>query len=582
LPWSWQPNESKIGEVFAGEESIWSDATIASPQLDAAGLAKALRWEVLLGSIPLVGDTLVSIVHTVTDFGMGLFNRLTSGLIPSLAGVWNDWNSLVGGSLSIDPNNIPLPFGLGTIMTSSNTMAGQAGSAVGQAIQIFAGGASALGYKSFNSLNSGLALAALPGVGVQAAIQLGEGNGTAAALLLGQLGLGVIRATTPCSSPVGIAAGVGIAGLSVYHGYVSARENFNAGNYLTGVLDVLQAGVGVLGAWQACFAGDMLLNGEYGKVRADQVELGTRLWSRDENDPDGPLVLKRVIQTFDRSAQIWEVRVAGQVISTTDEHPFWVASRGEQGEWVPAWKLQPGDLLRTQEGALVAVESVTETDRWESVYNWEIEDYHTYFVSATSEGAGLWAHNAGACGAGSSPSSRRKAGGLYKGGQGQVVFPETPPPAAKPAAAAPTAHPETTATASEAGGLYTSAGVVEIYPRPGQVGSAYPQSRRAAGRRQGRRPTDPPVAGQEQGAWDLTPANIARMETGRPPIGRDNLPVEIHHQGQNSLGPLFEMTSTTHDAINHPLSPSTINRTIFAGERRRYWIQRARELLGQQ
>ncbi|MHB1425944.1 MAG: hypothetical protein ACYC3I_22500 [Gemmataceae bacterium] len=28
------------------------------------------------------------------------------------------------------------------------------------------------------------------------------------------------------------------------------------------------------------------------------------------------------------------------------------------------------------------------------VYNWEIEDYHTYFVSASADGASIWAHNA--------------------------------------------------------------------------------------------------------------------------------------------------------------------------------------------
>jgi hypothetical protein len=144
----------------------------------------------------------------------------------------------------------------------------------------------------------------------------------------------------------------------------------------------------------------MLLRGEFGKVRADEIGLGTLLWSRDEFDPDGPLVLKRVVQVFERLAVIWEVRAAGQVFRTTDEHPFAVASRGEgdeRGVWVLARDLRAGDLLRTDGGKLVAVESVTETDRWETVYNWEIEEYHTYFVSATADGLSVWAHNA--CGA---------------------------------------------------------------------------------------------------------------------------------------------------------------------------------------
>ena len=115
----------------------------------------------------------------------------------------------------------------------------------------------------------------------------------------------------------------------------------------------------------------------------------------------------------------------------------------------------------------------------------------------------------------------------------------------------------------------------------GQVASAYPKGRRVGGRGESVRATDPPAGVRESGAFDLTPDNIRRMEAGRPPIGRDGLPVELHHRGQNPAGPLDEMTSTSHDRIPHPVSPSQINRGAFAGERARYWRQRVRELHGQ-
>jgi len=57
---------------------------------------------------------------------------------------------------------------------------------------------------------------------------------------------------------------------------------------------------------------------------------------------------------------------------------------------------------------------------------------------------------------------------------------------------------------------------------------------------------------------------------------------ELHHRGQSPQGPLDEMTSATHDAIPHPISPSQIDRVKFAGERARYWRQRVRILLGQE
>ena len=116
---------------------------------------------------------------------------------------------------------------------------------------------------------------------------------------------------------------------------------------------------------------------------------------------------------------------------------------------------------------------------------------------------------------------------------------------------------------------------------PGQAMSEYPRGRRVGGRGESPRPFDPPSGFQESGAWDPTPKNIALMEKGRPPTGRDGLPVELHHRDQNPLGPLDEMTSTTHDGVDHPESPSRIDRSKFAGERKRYWRARARILHGQ-
>ncbi|WP_425440083.1 HNH/ENDO VII family nuclease [Prosthecobacter debontii] len=87
---------------------------------------------------------------------------------------------------------------------------------------------------------------------------------------------------------------------------------------------------------------------------------------------------------------------------------------------------------------------------------------------------------------------------------------------------------------------------------------------------------------KESGAWEPTQENLARIERGKPPIGNDGLPVELHHRNQNPAGPLDEMTSTTHDTVPHPISPSQIDRVKFSGERTRYWRGRARTLNGQE
>jgi hypothetical protein len=66
-----------------------------------------------------------------------------------------------------------------------------------------------------------------------------------------------------------------------------------------------------------------------------------------------------------------------------------VAGKG----WTPVIELQPGDLLRGDDGQLYPVESVTATDEWIPVYNCRIADYHTYYVCAPDGNVWLWAHN---------------------------------------------------------------------------------------------------------------------------------------------------------------------------------------------
>jgi A nuclease of the HNH/ENDO VII superfamily with conserved LHH len=136
-------------------------------------------------------------------------------------------------------------------------------------------------------------------------------------------------------------------------------------------------------------------------------------------------------------------------------------------------------------------------------------------------------------------------------------------------------------TKPPSGTVDPSGGAAAISVKPGQTMSAYPQGRVVGGRGESPRLTDPPAGMRESGAWDPTPENLALMERGRPPVGRDGLPVELHHRNQSPAGPLDQMTSTTHDTIPHPLGPSQINRNQFGGERARYWRGEARTLNGQ-
>lgn len=77
-----------------------------------------------------------------------------------------------------------------------------------------------------------------------------------------------------------------------------------------------------------------------------------------------------------------QVHVNGETISATPSHPFYVYKFG----WTLAGSLKAGDVLVLSNGELVTVEWV-QHEILESpvkVYNFEVEDFHTYFVGESS------------------------------------------------------------------------------------------------------------------------------------------------------------------------------------------------------
>ncbi len=72
-------------------------------------------------------------------------------------------------------------------------------------------------------------------------------------------------------------------------------------------------------------------------------------------------------------------------IRITSEHPFW----GKDRAWVETAKLLPGDEVFTSAGGWVRVSNGTWVSQQQTVYNFEVEGFHSYFVGKT----GLWVHN---------------------------------------------------------------------------------------------------------------------------------------------------------------------------------------------
>lgn len=84
-----------------------------------------------------------------------------------------------------------------------------------------------------------------------------------------------------------------------------------------------------------------------------------------------------------------DVTISGEVIHTTDEHPFYVVERG----WVEAGQLAISDAVLAAYGTLGVVEAVTVIPTPQTMYNLTIEWVATYLV-----GDGQWVvHNIDLC-----------------------------------------------------------------------------------------------------------------------------------------------------------------------------------------
>gem|GEM_PF-1953330 len=144
-----------------------------------------------------------------------------------------------------------------------------------------------------------------------------------------------------------------------------------------------------LAGFKACFAADTPMRTPSGHVMCQDVRVDDLLLSRDEWNPSGLVVAQRVEEVFVREGLILELKVLGRSIRTTAEHPF---HRYEDG-WVACNRLQVGDRIALEDG-WAEVEGLVDTGSWETVYNFRIAEFHTYFVGCDEWGFSVWAHNA--------------------------------------------------------------------------------------------------------------------------------------------------------------------------------------------
>jgi hypothetical protein len=140
---------------------------------------------------------------------------------------------------------------------------------------------------------------------------------------------------------------------------------------------------------EPCFAAGTLLLVPGGEKVIESFRPGDEILSRSEHDQEGAIEVSVVEEVFQRVARILHVHVAGQVIRTVADHPFWV----HKGGWKPASELRIGDLLLSHDGRMMSVEGLLDTGEDETVYNLRVARCHTYFVGCDEWGFSVWVHN---------------------------------------------------------------------------------------------------------------------------------------------------------------------------------------------
>ena len=122
----------------------------------------------------------------------------------------------------------------------------------------------------------------------------------------------------------------------------------------------------------------------------EEVRKGDWVWSvaPETGDPE----LKQVEDVFvNETDEIVHVRYGDTEIDATPTHPFYTPDRG----WVSAVNLRAGDRLQLVNGEYVTVEQV-QHEILESpvkVYNFEVQDNHTYYVGGDDDDSAVLVHN---------------------------------------------------------------------------------------------------------------------------------------------------------------------------------------------
>ena len=136
-----------------------------------------------------------------------------------------------------------------------------------------------------------------------------------------------------------------------------------------------------------CFVAGTLVATANGLAAIETIKAGDYVLSTDSDTMQ--TTYKPVLETYIRKVdRLVHLIISGEEIITTVDHPFYVQGRG----FIEAGNLLVGDKLVSAIGEDLLIENynIEETENLVDVYNFQVEDFHTYHVGDCA----VWVHNA--------------------------------------------------------------------------------------------------------------------------------------------------------------------------------------------
>ena len=188
-------------------------------------------------------------------------------------------------------------------------------------------------------------------------------------------------------------------GAGLLFGQDNFLTTFNARLHESTAYNIFQFGVSAVAVFsgsayrtmkpmpKVCFVAGTMIATINGLVAIENIKEGDKVLST--NTDTFETTHKSVLDTYIRKTSLLiHVWVDGKKTSVTPNHPYWVIGKG----WVNAGELSAGDQLRKPEGDLVSIQRIEfeELKTSVTVYNFEVEDFHTYYAGDIS----VLVHNA--------------------------------------------------------------------------------------------------------------------------------------------------------------------------------------------